>query len=107
MRCSPLRSLKFSFLEAAKAIVNRRRRTVDGTAILPAAARLENMNDPADDVPVVGSARSRLVLREKRFDRCPLRLAQPKFLAIIQAPIPIRLKSQLCNSLNALIECRA
>jgi hypothetical protein len=46
---------------AAKAIVNRRRRTVDRRA---AAARHENMNDTAGDAPIVGSARSRLVLRQ-------------------------------------------
>jgi hypothetical protein len=51
---------------------NRRRQIDDRRAILPAAARPENVNDSADDAPIIGSARSRLVLRQTR----PLSLAQ-------------------------------
>src|ERR1700722_16155140 len=64
---------------AAKAIVDCRRRPVDGRAILPATASFQNVNDAADHPPIIGPSGSRLVLRKRRLNGSPLRLAQPKF----------------------------
>jgi hypothetical protein len=75
---------------SAKAIVDRRRRPVDGRAILPPTAGLQNMNDAADDLPVVGpSRRPGLVLGQQRHKGSPSRFAQPKLPAMIQASNPI------------------
>jgi hypothetical protein len=42
---------------AAKAIVNRRRKPVDDWAILPPTAGLQDVDDAADDPPVVDPSR--------------------------------------------------
>jgi hypothetical protein len=48
-------------------------------AILPATAGLQNVDDAADDPPVDGPSRPRLVLGQQRPNGSPLRFAQPKF----------------------------
>src|SRR6202042_2280087 len=59
---------------AAKAIVDCRRRPVDGRAILPATASFQNVNDAADHPPIIGPSSSQLVLWKKRLNGSPLRL---------------------------------
>ena len=63
---------------AAKAIVDRRRRPVDGRAILPPTARFQNVDDPADNPPVVGPSRSGLVLGQERPNGPPIALRSTK-----------------------------
>src|ERR1700729_763208 len=63
---------------AAKAIVDRRRRPVDGRAILPPTAGLQNVDDAADDPPVVGPSRSGLVLGLQRPNGSPFALRSTK-----------------------------
>ena len=57
---------------AVLAIVNRRRRAVSRRAVAPPAARLENVNDAADDPPVIHAPLVRRVVRKMRLDRRPL-----------------------------------
>jgi hypothetical protein len=64
---------------AAKPIVDRCRRPVDGRTILPPTAGLQNVDDAADDPPVVGPSRRELVLGQQRPIGSPLRFAQPEF----------------------------
>lgn len=63
---------------AVETIIDRGRRPVVRRTVLPTAARLEHINDPTDDTPVVHTAGPRTVLRKKWFDRRPLRIVQPK-----------------------------
>jgi hypothetical protein len=77
---------------SAKAIVDRRRRPVDGRAILPPTAGLQNMNDAADDLPVVGpSRRPGLVLGQQRPKGSHCASLNQNSPAMIQASNPIRL----------------
>src|SRR5579863_7786272 len=58
---------------------DRRRRTVERRTVLPAAPRLEHVNDAADDPAIVLAMRPRLVLRRQRLDRRPLPIVEPEF----------------------------
>ena len=62
---------------AIEAIVDRRRRAIDRRAILPAASRLQHVDNARQDTPIILPSRPGLVLRLQRFDRLPLRIAQP------------------------------
>ena len=89
----------------AKPIIDRCRRAVDRRAILPAAARPQNVDDPADHPPIVGPARSWLVLWEQRFNGSPLPIRQPKFTSHESSPpARFRYESYKDNLLNSLIE---
>jgi len=84
------------------------RRAIEGRTILPAAANLEDMNDAADHSAIVDPPRAGPASRQKRFDRRPLHVAQPKFIR--HGPSPpslIRLESQPVTHFNSLIECGA
>jgi hypothetical protein len=89
---------------AAKAIVDRRRRPVDGRAILPPTARFQNVDDPADNPPVVGPSRSGWFLGKSGPMAPHCASLNQNSPAMIQAPNPIRLESQSDNPLNTLIE---
>ena len=51
-------------------------------AILPAAADLEDMHDPAQDPSIVIALGTRLVCRQMRDDLRPLLIAEPKQIRI-------------------------
>ena len=63
---------------AVEAVVDRRRGTILGRAVLPAAADLEHMQDAGVHPTVIDPAGARLVLGQMRFDRRPLLVAQPE-----------------------------
>ena len=65
---------------AVETVVYGRWRTVFGGAVLPATAALENMNDAADDPPVIHPTSAGLVLRKVRLDRRPSLIIQPEKL---------------------------
>jgi hypothetical protein len=59
-------------------VVDRRRWTVFGRVVLPAAAALENMDDTADNPAVVHPTGAGLVRRKVRLDRRPRVIVQPE-----------------------------
>jgi hypothetical protein len=63
---------------ADKSVIDRRRRTIFGRAVAPAAAALQDMHDAADDAPIVRSLDTPHILRQIRLDAPPLLIAQPK-----------------------------
>ena len=56
---------------AVEPVVDHGGGSVSGRAVLPAGTDPQDMNDPADDAPVIHPPRPRLVLRQKRLDRRP------------------------------------
>jgi hypothetical protein len=68
--------------------VNRGRRTIDGWAILPAATRLEHVNDAADHPPIVGSASPGWFLGRSGSIVAHCASLNQNSPAIIQAPNP-------------------
>ena len=71
---------------AVIAIVNSRRRAVSRRAVPPPAARLENVNDAADDPPVILAPLARRVVRKMRLDRRPLLVRKPKLITHASKP---------------------
>ena len=72
-----------------KPVVDRRRRTVFGRAIAPAASALENMHDPADDPAIVYPLDAAHIARQIRLNSSPLLVAQPnQILAHDPDPLP-------------------
>ena len=63
---------------AIEAIVYGRIGTIFRWAVPPARARLQYMNDSADDAPVVAALRSRQSRRNMRLDTRPLLVTKPK-----------------------------
>jgi hypothetical protein len=63
---------------AHKAIVDRRRGTIFGRAIAPAAATFQHMNDAADDAAIICALDTANIRRQVRFDPFPLLVTQPK-----------------------------
>ena len=63
---------------AIEAIIDRRVRTVFARTITPSRARLQHVNDAADDAPIVVPIRPRQSRRQMRFDTSPLPVIQPK-----------------------------
>ena len=63
---------------AVEAIVDGRVRAVFTRAVAPSRTRLQHVNDPADDAPVVVPIRPRQSRRQMRLDTCPLPVIQPK-----------------------------
>lgn len=63
---------------AHKAIVDRRRRSIFGRAIAPAATSFQDMNNTTDDTSIIGSLYATNIRRQMRFDPIPLLVAQPK-----------------------------
>ena len=61
-----------------EAIVDRRIRPVFIGAITPAAARLQHVNDAADDAAVIAARRPLQSTRQMRRDARPLLVVQPK-----------------------------
>src|SRR6476660_2753690 len=60
-----------------KAVVDRRRRTVFGRAIAPAAAASQHMHDSADDAPIVRSLHPSNIRRQMWCDPLPLLITLP------------------------------
>jgi hypothetical protein len=89
---------------AMKAIVDRRRRTVDRRAILPTTAALEHVDDAADDPAIVLAMRPRLVFRQQRRDRRPLPIVEPKLPPHDPSSQSFQLESRLFVHVNILIE---
>src|SRR5947207_15893660 len=87
-----------------KAIVDRRRRAIDRRTVLPAAPHFEHVDYAADDSAVVLAMRSRLVLRQQRFDHCPLPIVEPEFPCHDPSPRSFQLESRLLLHVNRLIE---
>jgi hypothetical protein len=87
-----------------EAIIDRRRRSVDGRAILPSAAHLQHMNDAADHPPVVDPTRTRLIAGQQRFDRRPLPIIEPELVRHHHRSVVSELESLLAYEFNALIE---
>src|SRR2546423_1036976 len=71
-------SAPWSSVHSSLAPIDCRRRAVLGRAILPAAAALKHMDDPADHAPVVLPLDTAHVGRQVRFNPTPLLIAQPK-----------------------------
>ena len=63
---------------ADKAIIDRRRRTILGRAIAPAATGFQDMHDTADNTPIVNSLDTSHIRRQIRLNPLPLLVAQPK-----------------------------
>jgi hypothetical protein len=63
---------------ANKSVIDRRRRTIFGRAIAPAAAAFQDMHDAADDTPIVRSHDTSHIPWQMRLDPPPLLIAQPK-----------------------------
>ena len=63
---------------AIEAVVDRGGRTVLRRAIAPATARLHDVDDAGDDLPVVVAFGPGLVLGHERFDDHPLLVRQPE-----------------------------
>lgn len=63
---------------AIEAIVDRRVRAVLARAIAPPPARLQHMDDAADDTPIVVPLRTRQALWQMTLDARPLLVVQPK-----------------------------
>lgn len=63
---------------AVEAIVDGRVRAVFTRAVAPSRTRLQHVNDPANDAPVVVPIRPRQSRRQMRLDTCPLPVIQPK-----------------------------
>jgi hypothetical protein len=63
---------------AVEAIVNGRVRAVFTRTVAPSRPRLQHVNDPADDAPVVVPIRPRQSRRQMTLDTCPLPIIQPK-----------------------------
>jgi hypothetical protein len=61
------------------------------------------VNDAAQDAPVVNAARTRLVLGEMRFDRSPLRVAQPKSFSHDPSSVVSELESLFAEKIKDLI----
>jgi len=72
--CAPSSSLG----PGIEAIVDRRVRAVFTWTITPSCTRLQHVNDPADDAPVVVAIRPRQSRRQMRLDTCPLPIIQPE-----------------------------
>lgn len=64
-----------------KAVIDGFGGTVFRRAIAPAAARLQHMDDPADNPPIIFASRSALVLRQMFFQHRPLQIVQPEQIA--------------------------
>lgn len=65
---------------AVPTIIDRRVRAIDRRAIAPAATRLQNMNDAANDPAIIDTTRTGLVARQMTLYRLPLCIAQPKLM---------------------------
>jgi len=63
---------------AVEAIVDGRVRAVFTRAVAPSRTRLQHVNDPANNAPVVVPIRPRQSRRQMRLDTCPLLVIQPK-----------------------------
>jgi len=61
-----------------EAIIDGCVRTIFTRAIAPSRTRLQHVNDPADDAPVVVAIRPRQSRRQMRLDTCPLPVIQPE-----------------------------
>ena len=67
-----------AFGPAIETIVDGRIRTIFGWAIAPSRARLEHVNDSADDAPIVVARRPGEICRQVRRYPNPLPVVQPK-----------------------------
>jgi len=83
---------------AVIAIVDGRRRAVFRRTVPPPAARLENVNNAADDPPVVLPSLARRVVGKMRLDRRPLLIGKPKW--ITHASKPPQSSFKALNQLN-------
>ena len=63
---------------AHETVIDRRGRTILWRTITPAAAALENMNDPTDHTAVVHPLLASNIRRQMRFNPSPILVAQPK-----------------------------
>ena len=72
--CAPSPALS----PTVEAIVDGRVRAIFTRAITPSRTRLQHVNDPADDAPVVVPIRPRQSRWQMRFDTSPLPVIQPK-----------------------------
>lgn len=61
-----------------EAIVNRGRRAIFRRTVLPAAAALEYMNNPADDTPVINTRRTNGMAGKVWLNRCPRLIRKPE-----------------------------
>jgi hypothetical protein len=73
---------------AIEAVVDRGVGAVFDRAIAPAAARLQDVDDSADDAAVIDPASTRLITGQKRLDHRPGIIAEPEqFAHELVAPI--------------------
>jgi hypothetical protein len=70
---------------------------MDGRTIFPAAAPLEHVNDAADHPSIVDPPRARLMARQQRLDRRPLRLVEPELMGHHQSSVVSELESPPAN----------
>lgn len=76
----------------AEPVVERLARSIASRRIDPAPARLHDMDDPADDPPVIDTGDATYLVRQQRLKPLKLPIAQPK-LAQILAPDVAELES--------------
>lgn len=77
-RCLKDWAPSFALGPAIEAIVGRRVRTVLARTITPCRPRLQQVNNTADDAPIVVPIRPRRSRRQMRLDTTPLPVIQPK-----------------------------
>jgi hypothetical protein len=80
-------------MSADEPVVNRRMRTVLRRAILPTAAALEHVHDPADHAAIVFALDATHISRQVRSNPCPLLVAQPKQV-LAHDPDPLQKTNQ-------------
>lgn len=84
---------------AIEPIVDRRVGPVFMRTIAPARARLQHMDDAADDAPVVLASRPRQAMRQMRLQPLPLPIVQPE--QTLAHPSPPANQLAVRESLNA------
>ena len=67
---------------ALKAVVERLARPVDSRGVFPAAARQQDMDDAADDPPIIDARLAACVGRQMRLEPGKLAIAEPEMVSV-------------------------
>jgi hypothetical protein len=78
---------------ASKPVIDRRRRTIFGWTIAPAATAFQHMHNAADDAPIVHSLDTSHIRWQMGLDALPLLIAQPKQVPPHDPDPPKRIRS--------------
>ena len=89
---------------AIEAVIDRRWRAIDRRAVLPAATRLQDVNDARDHPPVIDPSCPRLIGRQERPDRRPCPVGKPEFTRhLLPPPPPALTESERLPQINGMI----